>query len=117
MSLKLTMQSIIEHNIYIERNIIDWNEYKSNIIKNLSNINFKEKINDYIKPEGRKLYLSKPKLRTILHNIVVINSKIFIEKGYDNYEPRNNYNITFIDICNFIEECVIILVNKQKQLI
>jgi len=77
----------------------------------------KEKINDYIKPEGRKLYLSKPKLRTILHNIVVINSKIFIEKGYDNYEPRNNYNITFIDICNFIEECVIILVNKQKQLI
>ena len=43
MSLKLTMQSIIEHNIFIERNIIDWNEYKSNIIKNLSNINFKEK--------------------------------------------------------------------------
>ena len=40
------------------------------------------------------------KLRAILHNIVVINSKIFIEKGYDNYEPRNNYNITFIDICN-----------------
>ena len=38
------MQGIIEHNIFIERNIIDWNEYKSNIIKNLSNINFKEKI-------------------------------------------------------------------------
>ena len=73
MSLKLTMQSIIEHNIFIERNIIDWNEYKSNIIKNLSNINFKEKINDYIKPKGRKL-------RTILHNSVVLNSKIFIEK-------------------------------------
>ena len=44
MSLKLIMQGIIEHNIFIERNIIDWNEYKSNIIKNLSNINFKEKI-------------------------------------------------------------------------
>jgi len=40
MSLKLKMQGIIEHNIYIKRNIIDWNEYKSNIIKNLSNINF-----------------------------------------------------------------------------
>lgn len=117
MSLKLKMQGIIEHNIFIERNIIDWNEYKNNIIKNLSNINFKEKINNYIKPEGRKLYLSKPKLRTILHNSVVLNSKIFIEKGYDNYEPRNNYNITFIDICDFIEECVVILVNKQKQLI
>ena len=80
MSLKLIMQGILEHNIFIERNIIDWNEYKSNIIKNLSNINFKEKINYYIKPEGNKLYLSKPKLRAILHNCVVLNTKIFIEK-------------------------------------
>lgn len=51
MSLKLTIQGIIEHNIFIERNIIDWYEYKSNIIKNLLNINFKDKINYYIKPE------------------------------------------------------------------
>lgn len=117
MSLKIKMEDIIEHNIFIERNIIDWNEYKSNIIKNLSNINFKEKINDYIKPEGRKLYLSKPKLRIILHDSIVLNSKIFIETNYNNYEPRSNYNISFIERCDFIEECVIILVKKQKLLI
>ena len=33
MSFNLKMEGIIQHNIFTERNIMDWDEYKNNITK------------------------------------------------------------------------------------
>jgi hypothetical protein len=114
MTFNLKIEVIIQHNIFTERNIIDWNEYKNNIINNFNNIDFNEKIENYEPPTGRLLHVSRPKMREILHNSIVFNKKIFKEVGYEEYRPREQYNFTFYDICDFIEECVKILVKKQQ---
>lgn len=48
MPFNLKVEGIIGSVIFTERNIIDWNEYKTNILNNLNNINFNEKIENYI---------------------------------------------------------------------
>ena len=116
MSINLKIEGIIFHNIFIERNIIDWNDYKNNILNNLNNINFNEQIENYILPCGKSLYVTRAKMRILLYNSIVLNEKIFIEVGYGSYQPKEEYNIKQKDIYNFIEECIIILVIKQKQL-
>jgi len=75
----------------VKYNIIDWNEYKNKILTNLLN-------NIFDIYNGNKLY-KKGKLREILHESIVLNNKIFKEVGYNNYEPRDNYNLSFYDIC------------------
>lgn len=114
MSFNLKVEGIIQHNIFTERNIMDWDEYKNNLINNFNNINFTENIENYAPPFGRSLYLSRPKMRVLLHSSIVFNKKIFKEVGYEEYQPREQFNITFYDICDFIEECVKILVKKQQ---
>ena len=34
MLFNLKIEGIITHNIFIERNIVDWDEYKENILNN-----------------------------------------------------------------------------------
>lgn len=114
MSFNLKVEGIIQHNIFTERNIMDWDEYKINIINNFNNINFTEKIENYVPPPGRTLHFSRPKMRELLHSSIVFNKKIFKEVGYEDYKPREQYNFTFYDICDFIEKCVKILVKKQQ---
>ena len=114
MSFNLKVEGIIQHNIFTEINIMDWDEYKNNLINNFNNINFTENIENYAPPFGRSLYLSRPKMRELLHSSIVFNKKIFKEVGYEEYQPREQFNITFYDICDFIEECVKILVKKQQ---
>ena len=82
------IQGIIEYNIFTERNITDWNEYKINIINNFNNINFTEKIENYVAPPGRSLYFSRERMRSLIYNTIVINKKIFKEVGYEFYQPR-----------------------------
>lgn len=108
------IQRIIQHNIFIERNIIDWNEYKNNIINNINNINFTEKIENYVPPPGRSLYFSRQRMRSLIYNTISINKKIFKEVGYEFYKPREQFNLTDSDVYNFIEECIKILVKKQQ---
>ena len=114
MSFNLNIEGIIQYNIFTERNIMDWDEYKINIINNFNNINFTEKIENYVPPPGRTLHVSRPKMRELLHSSIVFNKKIFKEVGYEDYKPREQYNFTFYDICDFIEKCVKILVKKQR---
>ena len=76
MSFNLTVEGIIEHNIFTERNIIDWDEYKINILNNLNNINFNENIENYVS-SGESLRVSRPKMRKILYSSIVLNNKIF----------------------------------------
>ena len=109
----LKIEGIIEHNIFIERNIMDWNEYKNNILKNLNNINFNIEIENYIS-SGKTLHVSRPRMRNILYNSIVLNNKIFIEVGYNSYSAKEQYNIKQRNIYDFIEECIKILVKKQQ---
>jgi hypothetical protein len=94
---------------------MDWNEYKNNIINNFNKINFTEKIENYISPCGRSLHSSRPKMRSLMYNSIVLNNKIFEEVGYDSYKPKEQFNITHKNIYDFIEECIKILVKKQQQ--
>ena len=108
------IEDIIFNNIYQERNITDWKQYKDNVINNFNNINFIESIENYI-PCQRKLHITKPKMRLMLHcRLSQLNKNIFQEVNYDTYDPRIEYNINFRDICDFVEECVVILARKQQ---
>ena len=113
MSFNLKVEGIIVSVIFTERNIIDWNEYKINILNNLNNINFNEKIENYIS-SGKSLHVTKIRMRKILYNIIVLNNNIFIEVGYGSYSIKEQYYIKQRDVYNFIEECIKILVKKQK---
>jgi hypothetical protein len=112
MSFNLKVEGIIVSVIFTERNIIDWNEYKINILNNLNNINFNEKIENYIS-YGKSLHVTKIRMRKILYNSIVLNNNIFIEVGYGSYSIKE-YDIKQQDVYNFIEECIKILVKKQK---
>ena len=113
MSFSYEIAKIISHNIFVERNIENWNEYKTNILNNFNNINFNEQIDNYI-PCDRKLHITRPKMRGMLKANIMYNSNIFIEVGYGSYKPREQYDIKQNDIYDFIEECVKILVKKQQ---
>lgn len=113
MSINLRVEGIINHYIFTERNSIIWNEYKNNIINNFNNINFNEKIDNYI-PCDRILYVTRPRMRVLLYNSIVLNNNIFMEVGYGSYKSREENNIKQRDIYDFIEECIKILVKKQK---
>ncbi len=113
MSFNLKIEGIIQHNIFTERNIIDWDEYKNNILNNFNNINFTEQIENYI-PCDKSLYTTRPRMRKILYDSIVLNTKIFMEVRYSSYQPKEQYDIKHGNIYDFIEECVKILVKKQQ---
>ena len=85
-------------------------------MNNLNNINFNEKIENYVS-SGKSLHVSRRIMRKILYSSIVFNKKIFEEIGYDSYKPKEQFNIKHKDICNFIEECIRILVKKQQIMI
>ena len=82
-------------------------------MNNLNNINFNEKIENYIS-SGKSLHVTKIRMRKILYNSIVLNNNIFIEVGYGSYSIKEQYDIKQRDVYNFIEECIKILVKKQK---
>ena len=41
MSVNLSIEEIISHLIFTERNIDDWEEYETNIIRNFKSINYR----------------------------------------------------------------------------
>ena len=53
-------------------------------------------------------------MRVLLYNSIVLNKNIFLEVGYNSYQPKEGYNIKHKDIYSFIEECIKILVKKQQ---
>jgi len=87
MSFNLKIEGIVGSVIFTERNTIDWNEYKINILNNLNNINFNEKIENYIS-SGKSLHVTKIRMRKILYNSIVLNNNIFIEVGYGSYSIK-----------------------------
>ncbi len=113
-SFNLKIEGIIHHNIFIARDNTDWDNYKINILNNFeNNINFSNQIENYVE-SGKKLYVTMPRMRKLLYNCIVLNKNIFIEIGYDVYQSKEQYDVKHKDICDFIEECIKILVKKQQ---
>jgi len=56
-------------------------------LNNLNNINFNEKIENYIS-SGKSLHVTKIRMRKILYNSIVLNNNIFIEVGYGSYSIK-----------------------------
>jgi hypothetical protein len=100
MSANLSIEEIISHLIFTERNIDDWEEYETNIIRNFKSINYRS-------------YVSKDRMAEILYKNIVLNDNLFIELFKNGYYPRKECDFTGNDIWGLVEKCVHILVEKQ----
>ncbi len=108
------VRGIIQDNISKESYIKDWNEYKNNILNNLSNINFNTEIENYI-TYGKALHVTKKEMKELLYNCIVLNNNIFVETTrYGIYSFKEEIDIKQQDINNFIDVCIGILVKKQQ---
>ena len=107
------IEGIISSNIFSEWNLTDWNEYKENVLRNFNSIDFTESIGNYV-PCQRKLYITRPKMRELLRRFLYLNTNIFRETGYESYESKTGCEITFHNMCYFVEDCVKILAKKQQ---
>jgi hypothetical protein len=114
MSFNLKIEGIIGHSIFTTRNNTVWDDYKNDIINNFNNLNLNNNIENYEPAGGRSLYVSRPRMRVVLYNSIVLNNNIFLEVGYNSYKPKEQYNIEHQDIYGFIEECIKLLVKKQQ---
>jgi hypothetical protein len=113
MTVNLTIEGIIQDCVFRARNNDIWNNYKINIITNIKEIDLQNKIENY-KPCTRYLYVSRPRMIDILYKNIVLNNNIFEEWFRNGIYPRKQYNITGNDIWGIVEECMIILVEKQQ---
>lgn len=111
--MNIKIEGIIQHIIFTKRKNPDWLSYKNEILNSFLGMNLNERIKNYV-PSGRALYVSRPRIRKILYDSIVLNNTIFVQIGYDDYRPKENYDICFKEIYDFIEQCVMILVEKQK---
>jgi hypothetical protein len=100
MSANLSIEEIISHLIFTERNIDDWEEYETNIIRNFKSINYRS-------------YVSKDRMAEILYKNIILNDNLFIELFKNGYYPRKECDFTGNDIWGLVAKCVHILVEKQ----
>jgi hypothetical protein len=113
MSIVKRLEEIISHLIFTERNIDNWEEYETNIIRNFNSINFQNVIENYKPLPFRKLYISRFDMSGILHDNIVLNDKLFVELFKNGYYPRQEKDFTGREIWELVEQCVQILVKKQ----
>jgi hypothetical protein len=113
MSIVKRIEEIIAHLIFTERNIDNWVEYETNIIRNFNSINFQNVIENYKPLPFRKLYISIFDMSGILHDNIVLNDKLFVEFFKNGYYPRQEKDFTGKEIWELVEQCVQILVKKQ----
>ena len=100
MSANLSIEEFIAHLIFTERNIDDWEEYETNIIRNFNSVNYKPCV-------------SKDCMAELLYKNIILNDNLFIELYKDGRYPRKECDFTGNDTWALIEECVHILVQKQ----
>ena len=111
--MNIKIEGIIQHMIFSKRRTPDWDTYKNDILNSLMTMNLNESIENYV-PSGRALYVSRPRMRKILYDSIVLNNTIFVQVGYDDYQAKETYDIGHKEIYDFIEQCVNILVRKQR---
>ena len=106
MSANLSIEEVISHLIFTEKNIDVWEEYETNIIRNFNSINYK--IYGFHKP-----HVSKDRMAEILYKNIILNDNLFIELFKNGRYPRKEFDFTGNDIWGLVEKCVHILVKKQ----
>ena len=99
MSENLSIEEVISHLIFTEKNIDVWEEYETNIIRNFNSLNY-------------KTCTSKDRMAEILYKNIILNDKLFIKLHKNGYYPRKECNFTGNDIWVLVEKCVHILVQK-----
>ncbi len=72
MTVNLIIEGIIQDCVFRAKNNDIWNNYKINIITNIKEIDFQNKIENY-KPSCRYLYVSRPIMIDILYKIYLKN--------------------------------------------
>ena len=92
MSANLSIEEIIAHLIFTERNIDVWEEYETNIIRNFKSINYRSSV-------------SKDRMAEILYKNIVLNDNLFVELFKNGYYPRKE--------CDFTGNDIWVLVKKQ----
>ena len=100
MSANLSIEEIISHLIFTERNIDVWEEYETNIIRNFNSVDYKS-------------YISKDRMAEILYKNIVLNDNLFIELFKNGRYPRKECDFNGNNIWGLVEKCVHILVEKQ----
>ena len=100
MSANLSIEELIAHLIFTERNIDVWEEYETNIIRNFKSINYRS-------------YVSKDRIAEILFKNIVLNDNLFVELFKNGYYPRKECDFTGNDIWGLVEKCVHILVERK----
>jgi len=113
MSANLSIEELIAHLIFTERNIDVWEEYETNIILNFNLIDFKKIIKNYTPCSFHTLYVSKDRMAKILYKNIILNDNLFVELYKNGYYPRKEYDFNGNDIWVLVEKCVHILVEKQ----
>jgi len=114
MALNLIIEGIIHDCIFRERYNDKWNDYKTKIIRNIEEIDFQKKIENYKPCCNKYLYVSRQRMIDILYKDIVSNNKIFEEIFCNGYYPKKGYDITGNDIWGLVEICMNILTDKQK---
>ena len=100
MSENLTIEEIIAHLIFTERNIDVWEEYETNIIRNFNSVNYKSCV-------------SKDRMAELLYKNIILNDKLFVELYKNGRYPRKECDFTGNDIWGLVEKCVHILVERK----
>jgi hypothetical protein len=100
MSENLTIEEIIAHLIFTERNIDVWEEYETNIIRNFKSLNYRS-------------YVSKDRMAELLYKNIILNDNLFVELFKNGRYPRKEFDFTGNNIWGLVEKCVHILVEKQ----
>ena len=76
--MNFKIEGIIYNSIFTERNETNRNNYVTNIAKNLDGLDFNNKIENYI-PCGRSLYVTRPRMRVLLYNSIILNDNICLK--------------------------------------
>jgi hypothetical protein len=93
----MQIEGKITHCIHIHHNCKDFTEYKANILQSL----------DDIKHQYLDIKLTRPRLRILLYNSIVLNNNIFKEVSYGTYEFKDN--TVNKELFKFIDECINLL--------
>ena len=91
MSENLTIEEIIAHLIFTERNIDVWEEYETNIIRNFKSLNYRS-------------YVSKDRMAELLYKNIILNDNLFVELFKNGYYPRKECDFTGNDIWGLVEK-------------
>ena len=100
MSANLSIEELIAHLIFTERNIDVWEEYETNIIRNFNSVNYRTTI-------------SKDRMAEILYKNIILNDNLFVELYKNGRYPRKECDFTGNDIWGLVEKCVHILVERK----